>query len=86
MDEQLRQLAGEDFDPMAIGFPIGITVRREVHHQERARINDVVVSHGEDIESLKKQIDEKNKEIDELRKDMENLEEQNQELTVALKS
>ena len=87
MDEQLRQFPGEDFDPMAAALlGMNVTLRREVH-QERARINEVVVSqHTEDIESLKKQIDEKNKEIDELRNAMENLEEQNQELTVALKS
>lgn len=86
MDDQLRQLTGEDSDPMSIGFPIGITVRREVHQQERAIISEVVVSHGEDIESLKKQIDENDKEIEELNKAVENLQEQNQELTVVLKS
>ena len=85
-DDQLRQLTGEDFDPMSIGFPIGITVRGEVHHQERVRISEVVVGHGEDIESLKKQVDEKDKEIEELNKAVENLQEQNQELTVELKS
>ena len=85
-EEQVRQI-GEDLDPMAAAlFGVNMTLRREVH-QERARMNEVVVSqHTEDIESLKKQIDEKNKEITELRKAMENLEEQNQELTVALKS
>jgi len=61
-------------------------LRREVH-QGRARMNELVFSqHIEDIESLKKQIDEKNKEITELKKAMEKLEEQNQELTVELRS
>ena len=65
---------------------MNVTVRRELY-QERARINEmVVIQHTEDIESLKKQIDEKNKEIDELRKSMDSLVEQNQELSVALKS
>ena len=86
MDDQLRQLAGEDFDPRSIGFPIGITFTREVHHQEGARISEAVISHGEDIESLKKQIDEKDKKIEELNEAVENLQEQNQELTVALKT
>ena len=46
---------------------MNVSVRRELY-QERARINEMVVGqHTEDIESLKKQIDEKNKEIDELR-------------------
>ena len=87
MDEQLRQIApSEDFDPMAALLGMNVTVRRELY-QERARINEmVVVQHTEDIESLKKQIDEKNKEIDELRKSMDSLVEQNQELSVALNS
>ena len=87
MDEQLRQIApSEDFDPMAALLGMNVTVRRELY-QERARINEmVVIQHTEDIESLKKQIDEKNKEIDELRKSMDSLVEQNQELSVALKS
>lgn len=85
-EEQFRQLGGEEFDPMPALLGMNLTVRREVH-QERARINDVVVSqHSEDIESLKKHIDEKNKEITDLREAVETLEEQNQELTVALKS
>ena len=85
-EEQFRQI-GEDFDPMAAAlFGVNMTLRREVH-QERARMNELVFSqHTEDIESLKKQIDEKNKEITDLQKAMENLEEQNQELTVELKS
>ncbi|XP_022797837.1 cilia- and flagella-associated protein 58-like [Stylophora pistillata] len=87
MDEQLRQIApSEDFDPMAALLGMNVTLKREVY-QERARINEVVVSqHTEDIEALKKQIDEKNKVIDELRKSVEGLEEQNQELNVELKS
>ena len=87
-EEQFRQI-GEDLsaDPMAAALlGMNVTLRREVH-QERVRMNEAVVSqHTEDIESLKKQIDDKNKEITELRKDMESLVEQNQELTVALKS
>lgn len=84
-EEQFRQI-GEDFDPMAALLGMNVTLRREVH-QERARVNEVVVSqHTEDIESLKKQIDEKNKEITDLQTAMEKLEEQNQELTVELKS
>ena len=77
----------EDFDPMAAAlFGMNMTLGREVH-QERARVNEAVVSqHTEDIESLKKQIDEKNKEMTELQRAMEKLEEQNQELTVELKS
>ena len=87
MDEQLRQIApSEEFDPMPALLGMNVTVRRELH-QERARINEMVVGqHTEDIESLKKQIDEKNKEIDELRKSMDSMVEQNQELSVALKS
>lgn len=84
-EEQFRQIS-EDLDPMAALLGMNVTVRREVY-QDRARMNEMVVSqHSEDIESLKKQIDEKNKEIVDLRKAMETLEEQNQELTVALKS
>ena len=85
-EEQVRQI-GEDFDPMAAAlFGMNMTLRREVH-QDRLRVNEVVVSqHTEDIESLKKQIDEKNKEMTELQRAMEKLEEQNQELTVELKS
>ena len=85
-EEQVRQI-GEDFDPMAAAlFGVNMTLRREVH-QERARMNELAFSqHTEDIESLKKQIDEKNKEITDLQKAMENLEERNQELTVELKS
>ena len=79
-EEQFRQLS-EDVDPMAAALlGMNVTVRREVY-QERARMNEI-----EDIESLKKQIDEKNREIVDLRKAVETLEEQNQELTVALKS
>ena len=72
----------EDFDQMA-AF-LGLEVRREVH-QEHARQNDLMVV-NEDIEFLKKQIDEKNREIFDLRKAMESLEEKNQELTVELKT
>lgn len=83
-EEQFRQI-GEDLDPMAAAL-VNVTLRREVH-QERARMNELVFSqHTDDIESLKKQIDEKNKEITDLQKAMVNLEEQNQELTVELKS
>lgn len=82
-EENFRQNL-EDFDPMAAINLLGLEVRREVH-QERARLNDLVVV-NEDIEFLKKQIDEKNREIVDLRKAMESLEEQNQELTVELKS
>ena len=84
-DEQLLRQMGEGLavDPMALWR---INLRREVH-QENARMNEALVwQHGEDIESLKKQIDDKNKEITDLQKAVENLEEQNQELTVALKS
>ena len=85
-EEQFRQLS-EDADPMAAALlGVNVTFRREVF-QERARMNEIVMSqHGEDIESLKKQIDEKNREIIDLRKAVETLEEQNQELTVPLKS
>lgn len=84
-EEPFRQIS-EDLDPMAALLGMNVTLRREVY-QDRARMNEMVVSqHSEDIESLKKQIDEKNKEIVDLRKAMETLEEQNQELTVALKS
>ena len=82
-EENFRQNL-EDFDPMAAINLLGLEVRREVH-QQRARLNDLVVV-NEDIEFLKKQIDEKNREIVDLRKAMESLEEQNQELTVELKS
>ena len=84
-EDQYRQNM-EEFNPMAALLGMDVTLRREVH-QERARINELIVNqHNEDIESLKKQIDEKNKEIDDLRKAMDALEEQNQELSVALKS
>ncbi|XP_078349166.1 uncharacterized protein LOC144634088 [Oculina patagonica] len=88
-EEQLRQF-GEDLsvDPMAAAALLGmnVTLRREVY-QDRARMNEAVVSqHTEDIESLKKQIDDRNKEIRELTKTVEILEEQNQELKVELKS
>lgn len=85
-EEQFRQLS-EDVDPMAAALlGMNVTFRREIY-QERARMNEIAVSqHGEDIESLKKQIDEKNREIADLQKAVETLEEQNQELTVALKS
>ena len=85
-EEQIRQIS-EDVDPMAAALlGINVTLRREVY-QERARMNEILVSqHSEEIESLKKQVDEKNKEIVDLRKALETLEEQNQELTVALKS
>ena len=84
-EDQFRQNM-EEFNPMAALLGMDVTLRREVH-QERARINELIVNqHNEDIESLKKQIDEKNKEIDDLRKAMDALEEQNQELSVALKS
>ena len=72
--DQFRQNM-EEFNPMAA--LLGIE-RREVH-QERARINQLEHQHNEDIESLKKQIDEKYKEIVGLRKAMEALEDQNQE-------
>ena len=76
----------EDFNPMAALVGMDVTLRREVH-QERARINELIVNqHNEDIESLKKQVEEKNKEIVDLRKAMDALEEQNQELNVTLKS
>ena len=68
-EQQFRQI-GEigEIDPMAALLGINVSLRRDVH-QERARVNEVVVSqHTEDIESLKKQIDEKNKEITELQK------------------
>lgn len=86
-EEQFRQI-GEfgDMDPMAALVGMNVTLRR-AEHQERARVNEIVVSqHTEDIESLKKQIDEKNKEITGLQEAMEKLEEQNQVLTVELKS
>ena len=85
-EEQIRQIS-EDVDPMAAALlRMNVTLRREVF-QERARMNDMLVGqHSEEIDSLKKQVDEKNKEIVDLRKALETLEEQNQELTVALKS
>ena len=85
-EEQFRQI-GEDFDPMAAALlGVNMTLRREVH-QEGARMSEIAFSqHTEDIESLKKQLDEKNKEITELQSAMEQLVEQNQELTVELKS
>jgi len=84
-EDQFRQNM-EEFKPMAALVGMDVTLRREVH-QERARINELIVNqHNEDIESLKKQIDEKNKEIVDLRKAMDAMEEQNQELNVALKS
>ena len=84
-EDQFRQNM-EEFNPMAALLGMDVTLRREVH-PERARINELIVNqHNEDIESLKKQIDEKNKEIVDLRKAMDALEEQNQELNVALKS
>ena len=72
-EEQFRQI-GEigEIDPMAALLGMNVTLRREVH-QERARVNEVVVSqHTEDIESLKKQIDEKNKEIKKRQKPWKN--------------
>ena len=71
-EEQVRQI-GEELDPMAAAlFGVNMTLRREVH-RERARVNEVVVSQNtEDIESLKKQIDEKNKEITVLQKATKN--------------
>ena len=62
--EQLRQIS-EDFKIMAALLGINVTLRRKVH-QDRARLEWTelrVSQHTEDIESLKKQIDEKNKEI-----------------------
>ena len=84
---QIPQIS-EDIDPMALVGMNVVTMRREVLQQERAnRINEMMYSqHSEEIESLKKQIDEKNREIVDFRKAMEALEEQNQELTVELKS
>jgi len=70
-EEQFRHI-GEDLDPMPALLGMNVTLRREVH-RERARVNEVVVSQNtEDIESLKKQIDEKNKEITVLQKAMKN--------------
>jgi len=87
IEEQIRQISEDAVDPMAAALlGMNVTLRREVY-QERARMNEILVSqHSEEIESLKKQVDEKNKEIVDLRKALETLEEQNQELTVALKS
>ena len=69
-EEQFRQLS-EDVDPMAALLGMNVTVRREVY-QERARMNEIVMGqHGEDIESLKRQIDEKNREIVDLQKAVE---------------
>ena len=83
-EEQFRQLS-EDVDPMAAAlFGMNVTLRREVHQERANRLNEIMFS--EEIESLKKQIDEKNREIIDLRKAMVALEEQNQELNVALKS
>ena len=83
-EEQFGQI-GEDLDPMTAAL-VNVTLRREVH-QERARMIELAFSqHTEDIESLKKQIDEKNKELTDLQTGMEKLQEQNQELIVELKS
>ncbi|XP_078348267.1 uncharacterized protein LOC144633288 isoform X2 [Oculina patagonica] len=84
-EEQFRQI-GEEFDPMAAAALLNVTVREM--HQERARINEAVIisQHTEEIEFLKRQLDDKNKEIKELSKTVEILEEQNQELKVELKS
>ena len=57
-EEQFRQIAGEDLsvDPMAALLGMNVTLRREVH-QERARMNEAVVSqHTEDIESPKSRL------------------------------
>ena len=86
--EDLRELnVSEDIDPMTafLGMNAAVTVRREVI-QDRARMSDMMFSHGEEIELLQKHMDEKDREIVELRKAVETLEEHNQELNVALKS
>lgn len=79
-EEQLQRQLADEFNPMAAFVGMNLTVT-----QERHRMNDMVYSHNEDIECLKKQIDDKNREIVELRKAVETLEEQNKELNVALK-
>ena len=72
-------IAKDQFRQLLFSVRMDVTLRREVH-QERARINALVVNqHNKDIESLKKQIDEKYKENVDLRKAMGALEEQNQE-------
>ena len=79
----MRQL-NEALDPMSALLGMNVMVRGEVH-QERARMNDIFVSHSEDIECLKKQLDDKNREITDLKNAVESLEEQNNELHVTLK-
>lgn len=65
-EEQLRQIS-EDFKPMAALLGVNVALRRKVQSGPsnwRLEWTELRVSqHTEDIESLKKQIDEKNKEI-----------------------
>ena len=82
-EQNMRQL-NEALDPMSALLGMNVMVRGEVH-QERARMNDIFASHSEDIECLKKQLDDKNREITDLKNAVESLEEQNNELSGALK-
>lgn len=83
-EEHIPRKLTDAFDPVPAFLEMGVMVRNDVH-QERARMNDIFVSHSEDIESLKKQLDDKNREITDLKNAVESLEEQNNELSGALK-
>ena len=61
-EDQFRQNM-EEFNPMAALLGMDVTLRREVH-QERARINELIVNqHNEDIESLKSKLTRKTKKL-----------------------
>ena len=83
-EEHIPRKLTDAFDPVPAFLEMGVMVRNDVH-QERSRMNDIFVSHSEDIESLKKQLDDKNREITDLKNAVESLEEQNNELSGALK-
>ena len=86
-EEQIPRNLNDTSEPASALLEMGLMLRRDVVHQERVRgMNDIVVSHGEDIEFLKKQLDDKNREITDLKNAVESLEEQNNELNATLKS
>ncbi|KAK2569326.1 hypothetical protein P5673_006244 [Acropora cervicornis] len=84
-EEQIQRNLNDTSEPTQALLEMGFMLRRDVAHQERVRLNDIVESHNEDIASLRKQLDEKNREITDLKNAVETLEEQNNELQVTLK-
>ena len=84
-DEQIQRTLNDTSEPTQALLEMGFMLRRDVVHQERVRLNDIVESHSEDIASLSKQLDDKNREITDLKNAVETLEEQNNELQVTLK-